>query len=63
MTSRSVQRLLILGWDAADWQVIDPLLSRGRMQRTHPRHFLGERRGAVVAARSLGHGRQERAQR
>ncbi|MFM9097140.1 MAG: alkaline phosphatase family protein, partial [Phycisphaerales bacterium] len=31
MTSRPVQRLLILGWDAADWQVIDPLLSRGRM--------------------------------
>jgi tetratricopeptide (TPR) repeat protein len=31
MTSRPVQRLLILGWDAADWQVIDPLMSRGRM--------------------------------
>ena len=26
-----VQRLLILGWDAADWQVIDPLLGSGRM--------------------------------
>ena len=25
------QRLLILGWDAADWQVIDPLLARGQM--------------------------------
>jgi len=24
-------RLLVLGWDAADWQVIDPLLAAGKM--------------------------------
>ena len=29
--ARPAKRLLILGWDAADWQVIDPLLARGRM--------------------------------
>ncbi len=28
---RSAERLLLLGWDAADWQVIDPLLARGQM--------------------------------
>ena len=31
MPDRPATRLLILGWDAADWQVIDPLLSRGQM--------------------------------
>lgn len=31
MSTRSVQRLLILGWDAADWQIIDPLIARGQM--------------------------------
>ena len=31
MRTRPVQRLLILGWDAADWQIIDPLLARGQM--------------------------------
>jgi len=31
MLARPAQRLLILGWDAADWQVIDPLLARGQM--------------------------------
>jgi tetratricopeptide (TPR) repeat protein len=31
MTPRAAQRLLVLGWDAADWQVMDPLLARGRM--------------------------------
>jgi hypothetical protein len=25
------QRLLPVGWDAADWQMIDPLLARGEM--------------------------------
>ena len=29
--ARPAKRLLILGWDAADWQVIEPLLARGRM--------------------------------
>jgi hypothetical protein len=24
-------RLLLVGWDAADWKVIDPLLQRGEM--------------------------------
>ena len=31
MSGRPVQRLLILGWDAADWQIIDPLLASGQM--------------------------------
>ena len=31
MPDRPARRLLILGWDAADWQVIDPLLARGQM--------------------------------
>ena len=31
MHTRPVQRLLILGWDAADWQIIDPMLARGQM--------------------------------
>ena len=31
MPARPANRLLILGWDAADWQVIDPLLARGQM--------------------------------
>lgn len=31
MPARPASRLLILGWDAADWQVIDPLLARGQM--------------------------------
>ena len=25
------RRLLLVGWDAADWKVIDPLLARGEM--------------------------------
>src|SRR5579871_6876913 len=25
------QRLLLVGWDAADWQMIDPLVARGEM--------------------------------
>jgi hypothetical protein len=31
MPGQPATRLLILGWDAADWQVIDPLLARGHM--------------------------------
>lgn len=31
MATRAAQRLLIVGWDAADWQVVDPLIKRGRM--------------------------------
>ena len=31
MTTRAADRLLIVGWDAADWQVIDPLIKQGRM--------------------------------
>src|ERR1700735_3273104 len=26
-----VPRLLLVGWDAADWKVIDPLMSQGEM--------------------------------
>ena len=28
---RCLMRLLFVGWDAADWKVIDPLLARGEM--------------------------------
>ncbi|MBM4053006.1 MAG: hypothetical protein FJ270_09765 [Planctomycetes bacterium] len=31
MTTRAAKRLLLVGWDAADWQVIDPLMKQGRM--------------------------------
>lgn len=31
MPARAAKRLLILGWDAADWRVIDGLLARGAM--------------------------------
>jgi tetratricopeptide (TPR) repeat protein len=31
MARRLAKRLLIVGWDAADWQVADPLLARGQM--------------------------------
>ena len=26
-----MSRLLLVGWDAADWKVIDPLLAKGEM--------------------------------
>jgi len=31
MSERAAKRLLIVGWDAADWHVIDPLLAAGDM--------------------------------
>ena len=31
MPSRLAQRVLLLGWDAADWQIIHPLIDRGEM--------------------------------
>jgi predicted AlkP superfamily phosphohydrolase/phosphomutase/tetratricopeptide (TPR) repeat protein len=31
MATRLAQRVLLLGWDAADWQLIQPLLDAGRM--------------------------------
>lgn len=31
MMTRAAKRLLLVGWDAADWQVIDPLIKQGRM--------------------------------
>lgn len=31
MTPRRARRLLIVGWDAADWLVADPLIAAGRM--------------------------------
>ena len=31
MTTPIAQRLLLVGWDAADWQMIHPLLDSGRM--------------------------------
>ncbi len=27
----SIRRLLLIGWDAADWQMIDPLIEAGKM--------------------------------
>lgn len=33
MIPAMVRRLLIVGWDAADWQRLDPLLASGRMPR------------------------------
>src|SRR3954467_9646281 len=31
MPDRAARKLLIVGWDAADWKIIDPLLARGQM--------------------------------
>src|ERR1700709_2311201 len=31
MHTPSSPRLLVVGWDAADWKVIDPLLARGEL--------------------------------
>lgn len=31
MPDRSARRLLIVGWDAADWKIIDPLLAQGAL--------------------------------
>lgn len=31
MPTRHARKLLIIGWDAADWKIIDPLLAMGRM--------------------------------
>ncbi len=35
---KQVNRLLILGWDAADWMMIDPLIAKGKMP--HLQHLL-----------------------
>ena len=31
MAQRTAQKLLIIGWDAADWMLIDPLLASGKL--------------------------------
>jgi predicted AlkP superfamily phosphohydrolase/phosphomutase len=31
MPERLAKRLLLVGWDAADWEIIDPLMARGAM--------------------------------
>ena len=31
MSERLAKRVLLIGWDAADWRVIDPLLAEGKM--------------------------------
>lgn len=31
MPERPAKKVLLIGWDAADWQIIDPLLARGEM--------------------------------
>src|SRR3979409_2578218 len=31
MPTRLAKRILLLGWDAADWQIINPLLEQGRL--------------------------------
>ena len=33
MSSRLAQRVLLLGWDAADWQIIHPLIDQGYMPK------------------------------
>lgn len=35
MPERPAKRLLIIGWDAADWKMIDPLLAAGMMPNLH----------------------------
>ncbi|MBK6830018.1 MAG: alkaline phosphatase family protein [Flavobacteriales bacterium] len=30
---RPAKRVLVIGWDAADWMILDPLFERGRMPR------------------------------
>src|SRR2546429_6266279 len=31
MSERLAHRVLLIGWDAADWKIIEPLLEAGRM--------------------------------
>ena len=31
MNNKSKKKVLLIGWDAADWQVITPLLDQGKM--------------------------------
>ncbi|MBU6412390.1 MAG: alkaline phosphatase family protein [Planctomycetes bacterium] len=38
MGERLAQRVVILGWDAADWKLIDPLMAAGKMPNL--KHFL-----------------------
>ena len=30
-SEKNAQRILIIGWDAADWMMIDPLIAKGKM--------------------------------
>lgn len=31
MSNRRAKKVLLIGWDAADWQIIDPMLARGEL--------------------------------
>ena len=31
MTSRTEKKILLIGWDAADWKIISPLMDAGKM--------------------------------
>lgn len=47
MSARAPKRVLLIGWDAADWQMIDPLIERGEMP--HMQRFLeGGVRGNIA---------------
>ena len=44
-----MSRLLLVGWDAADWKIIDPLLARGEMPREQPTGGLFHLRDRLAA--------------
>lgn len=47
MSDRLAKRVLLIGWDAADWQMIDPIMARGQMPNL--RRFLDEGVRASIA--------------
>ncbi len=51
-TPRAVRRVLLVGWDGADWGVIDPLLSAGRMPNL-ARLVASGNRGALASPSPL----------
>lgn len=52
MAPGTARRVLVLGWDAADWTVIRPLLAAGQMP-----HLAGLMARGVSAGWMLGQGR------
>jgi hypothetical protein len=45
--------MLLVGWDAADWKVIDPLMSKGEMPKTRERGRARQSRDYVSAAAAM----------